>query len=153
MRLTSVDGSFIELEITGYQFPDGYEISGRWYYPDWLMIRGHVRDPKLQWKFSYACFYSSEARELGEWLRSIVDCEPVHKELTFTEPNVCVRLVERMADSSVLDFCLSQEFCPPDQPLEVRLGDGYPVEITVDHEQLRQAADAWIQDAAQFPDR
>jgi hypothetical protein len=72
VRLASIDGSFLDLRIVGYQFPgtvgDG---SGRGWDANWLVIRGEVNDGGRISAFQDPCLTTWEARQVAEWLRGV----------------------------------------------------------------------------------
>ena len=52
MRLEGTDGTVIELNVTGYQFPLGYDLpSGHHVEPDWLNVEGEVTASGRVWKW------------------------------------------------------------------------------------------------------
>jgi len=154
VRLTSIDGSFLELTITGYQFPDGLVLpSGRTVMPDWLDVTGQVRSPTTTWTFSFPCLHADEAVTLGHWRQAAATEESVRERIAFTEPNVSIELVARSDVRVTLRIHLTQEACPPGESDEVRLGDGYSVDLTIDAAALARASIDWQWEASSFPVR
>ena len=148
-----MDGSALEIRVGGYQFPDGYEISGKRLYPDWLNVDGWARTQAAEWKFSHACLSAGEAIDLRDWLAAIAARQVVTMRLQFTEPNLAFTLIEVADNVASLRINFSHETCPPEGPRDVRLADGYPVTFRIELDQLAAAAAAWDREIALYPQR
>jgi hypothetical protein len=94
MRLESVDGLFVELEVVSYQFGSRQSSSdGADWDANWLVIVGKVWDGDRSWEFRDPCMTTWEARELGSWLGGLgatasVATDAAERRLWMTEPDL-----------------------------------------------------------------
>ena len=128
-----------------------------------MQVSGNVTlaDGKT-WAFRQPCLDTSEARELGDWLRGVAaGTEPPFRGirepggwLVFTEPNLGFTLEERTVGRVRIRVEFTGEVTPP------RFGDGpehapnsYLVDLNPSAEEMAQAAESWMHDLAEFPER
>jgi hypothetical protein len=162
VRLTSTDGSFIDLRVAGYQFPEARG-HGKWrdWDANWLVIRGEVNDGGRNSAFADPCLTTWEARELASWLRGVAtgvipavpDPDDDDVRLTvFTEPNIALSVAERSGTVVRIRVHLSLEARPAwvtgDEDLF-----GYFVGLTLPVEDVAAAADEWDAELGSFPGR
>lgn len=165
MILRSNDGTRVELRPLRYQYPeltgDG---SGDDWDANWLIIRGDVRlQQGGSWSFEHPCLTTSEARELGSWLRGVVTgaIQPTtfggdddeHLK-AFTEPNLAFSLAARDDADAAIRVHLSHEARTPWPvgPADRGLHDFYVV-ATVPLAEIVRAAGAWEEELSAFPAR
>jgi len=80
------NGQFVELKITGYQFP---EILDDDWDSNWLMVYINVKSTKKNWNTTDPAITTFELRSLIKWFKSISENKIVkYKEMNFTEPNI-----------------------------------------------------------------
>ena len=169
MRLTSTDGTVVELRPLRYQFgPPSVSASTsasateRWD-ANWLVVTGEVELPDGRtWSFTDPCLTTGEARELGSWLEqvrrgTVVPTAPGGEDepaLVFTEPELALSLAARDEGSTALRVHLSLGALPPwlQGPGAPDL-HAYVVEVTLTDDGLADAARAWDQELAAFPVR
>ncbi len=142
--------------------------SGKWARDEdanWLKVRGHITlaDGK-NWAFEDPCLTTWDARELGSWLREVVagtvpsspaaGGEP-EGLLDFLEPNIAFSVEERTADRVRIRIHFNLESLPPWlQNAEVEPGlFQYFVRLEVSAEELTRAAESWMLELAEFPER
>jgi hypothetical protein len=138
MQLNSSDGASGELRIAGYQYPDYYKapspealqrLMGGANIPvvfgksdlNWLQVSGNIIPADgTAWAFSDPCLTTSEARELGDWLRQVAagigpprGCCDSQGWLTFIEPNVGFTLEDRTAGRVRITVEFTGEVKPP----------------------------------------
>jgi len=158
MQLNSSDGASVELRIAGYWYPDYYQapppeelqrlgwanIPGVVGESDlnWLQVSGNITPAVgTSWAFADPCLTTAEARELGDWL-------------IFTEPNLGFTLADRTAGRVRITVAFTLEVAPPwflgGQPHAPSSG---LVHLDVSAEEVAQAAESWMRDLAEFPER
>ena len=122
-----------------------------------MQVSGNVTlaDGKT-WAFRQPCLDTSEARELGDWLLGVTaGTEPPFRGigepggwLVFTEPNLGFRLKERTVGRVRIAVDFTGEVTPP------WFGFGsYLVDLDLSAEEMAQAAESWMPDLAEFPER
>jgi hypothetical protein len=172
VRLTSVDGSFVDLHVVGYQFPDrSGDGPGDDWDANWLVIRGEVNDGGHTSVFVDPCLTTWEAGEVGAWLRGVasgaVQAAPYeggfdpyenddHQMLVFTEPNLGFGLSERSVAAARIRVYLSAEARPSRACVGTDIYAAqyaYYVALTVPPRQLEVAAGEWEAEVARFPRR
>jgi len=154
VQFEGTDGSTVELNVTGYQFPAGLDLpSGRHVVPDWLNVESRVTTQTRAWSWTFPCLYPDEAVQLGVWLNNVLLETGTDARIGFTEPNLTIDLLKVGEATATLRFRFAQEACPPDQSDDVRLGDGFPVDITCSLEALATAVRNWEQEITPFPAR
>jgi hypothetical protein len=149
--------STVELTIEAYQFPDFEPQDEHDWDANWLVIGGQISG-WVPWSFRDPCLTTWEAREFAAWLDDIASAEPrparTHDgELSFIEPNLRVELRSRTVDETTLAFFFSHESAPPGMTDDVRLGDGYEVEVTMSTAEFAEASKGWVEHCEQFPER
>ena len=162
MRLESLDGHFVELTVTGYQFGSGQSTSsGVDWDANWLMIRGKAWDGTQSWQFDDPCMTTWEARELASWLRgpgavtpaTVATGESEEVRLWFTEPNLMFALDKTSEGITTVDVYFDAESRPPAGSNDEGEGLGHQVRLTIPHVDIADAVSRWEQDLRAFPVR
>src|SRR5215467_1062956 len=180
MQLNSSDGASVELRVAGYQYPDYYKapspealqrLMGGANIPvvfdksdlNWLQVSGNIIPAEgTAWAFADPCLTTSEARELGDWLRQVAaGIEPPFRGyrdsqgwLTFIEPNLGFILEDRTAGRARITVEFTGEVKPPwfrDGP--VHAPNTYLVRLDASADEVAQAAESWMHDLVEFPER
>lgn len=162
MRLTSTDGTEIELRPVRYQFPAtvGSE-PGEWD-ANWLVVRGRVRLADGQhWRFEDACMTTWEAEALARWLRRVAADEVIASPfpageghlLAFTEPNLAFSLAETRDEFRTIRVHFSFEASPPWEPEPYAEVNAFFVPLTTTVPELASALGEWDRERAVFPPR
>ena len=93
MRLVDGQGTYLDLDIVGYQFaaPDQGVNSPSLTFSDcnWLMVRGLVTlpAPGQAWQFMDPCLNTAELENLADWF-SKISSSPIPRVISFMEPNI-----------------------------------------------------------------
>jgi hypothetical protein len=136
---------------------------------NWLRICGNISlaDGKT-WAFEQPCLTTWDARELGDWLHGVAagtvpswsagpgdgDERLAPAQLEFLEPNLAFSLVERIADRVRIWVHFGMETLPPwlrgaEEPVPYE----YFVCLDMSAEELAKAAESWMRELAEFPER
>ena len=162
MKLESLDGQFVDLTVTSYQFGGGRSVGDqRDWDANWLMVHGKVWDGDRSWEFSDPCMTTWEARELAGWLRGLTNAspetvesaEPDELRLWLTEPNLTFELAGTTEGLISLIVHFDAESRPPSGSSDDGQGLGHRVALSVPDAVLMRAVDDWDQDLTQFPER
>ena len=89
MKLQASDGSFFELIIVSYQFPD---LPHADYDSNWLLIKIDVRHPRGSWSTIDPSLLTYEVESLAEWFEKVRKGEKVETDIDFVEPNLSFQL-------------------------------------------------------------
>lgn len=164
VRLTSTDGTVVELQPLRYQFPAAAGAGPQDWDANWLVIRGDVHLPDgRRWHFQDPCLTTWEAAELAGWLRSVaageVEAHPLPPDedrlLAFTEPNLGFSLGSTGEGASQIRVHFSLEAAPPwSRPPEAdaELYDFFVI-VSTTVADLTRAVDEWDGERAAFPPR
>jgi hypothetical protein len=147
VRLIDGDGHGLEARVTGYQFPDAANPNKRF---SWHMVEGVGHSPRGRWQFRYPALTCDETPRVSAWLRD-ASIDVGQAVLSFTEPNLGLRVADRFADHVMLRVELDLEFSPPWERRR-SAGDPFILAIRVPRQGLLVAADAWDRETAPFPD-
>lgn len=157
MRLTSLDGCFVELAVAGYQFAGLASRPGEFDWDaNWLMVRGDVRDGSTAWTFFDPCLTTAEADGLASWLRGLGDFAVTggasdfgDRRLEFTEPNLAFAVREASKGVVTLDVRFDLE----SRPAGSGGGRRHVVRLRIPVPDIAAAAVSWERDVARFPAR
>lgn len=166
MRIGSVDGPAVQLEVLGYEFPAAArKVTERDWDANWLLIKGSVApDNRPGWSFTDSCLTTFEARELADWLRGVALGEirpgPFDVErwgdgglLWFTEPALGFSLADSSAEQVTIRVHLSFDALPPGVPAEHLEIYEYFVVLQTTSAELTLVVDDWLQELSAFPVR
>ena len=116
MRLVDGQGTYLDLDIVGYQFtdPDQGANSPSLTFSDcnWLMVRGWITlpAPGHTWEFWDPCLNTTELMNLADWF-SKISASPIPRVISFMEPNL--RLSFSPLPSPTIKVTLSHECASP----------------------------------------
>ncbi|GGN72457.1 hypothetical protein GCM10010112_40760 [Actinoplanes lobatus] len=162
MRLESLNGLFVDIAVTGYQFASGQSRSEQVDWDaNWLMIRGKVWDGTQSWEFHDPCMTTWEARELATWLRglskaspaTVTAADPSELRLWLTEPNLMFALNGAAQGIATLGVYFEAESRPPNGSNDDDEGLGHRVRLTIPQADITAAVTDWEQEITQFPIR
>ena len=105
MRFVASDGSFLELSIVGYEFPELERVP---YDSNWLFIAGHAASACREWEFREPCLLTYEVAALAEWLEARSKDVSKGSDIQFIEPHLYFRW-----NHGVLEVQLDLECLPP----------------------------------------
>lgn len=140
------DGCGVDVRVTGYQFPDATDPQKRF---SWHMLEGEGFAPQGSWRFRYPALTCDETPHISTWLRKAATDNVA--DLSFTEPNLVLRVAGRSADRVTMAIELDLEFSPPWQRTRMA-GDPHILTLQLPPHTLTAAASAWDQETALFPD-
>jgi hypothetical protein len=95
----SVRGSYFRLVLLGYQYPDA---EGEPYDANWLLIRVEAVGPQGAWCVADPCLLTYEVTRLAEWFEAIAKSGSYPPGLSFLEPALLFRLIEREGEEQFL---------------------------------------------------
>lgn len=160
MRLTSTDGSFVDLRIARYQFAkgSGSDIDKDWD-ANWLVVEGEILSAAGAWRFTDPCLTTWEAQSLASWLRGVVsgqvapcrsDLVDGEGSLVFLEPCIAFSLRNRDDDYAAIRVHFSHEAGPP-----WATGDIFEYFVVLDLPMaaIVAAAGEWEKELSAFPKR
>jgi hypothetical protein len=87
-----VPGSFFHLELLGYKYPDA---EGEPYDANWLLVRVDAVGPQGAWSVTDPCLLTYEATRLADWFTALANGERAAPALSFLEPGLLFRQIER----------------------------------------------------------
>lgn len=151
MILRDRDFSEFELRIAGYQFP---ELEGDEWDSNWLIVEVRVAPvDERPWKSTDPSLLTWEVERLSGWLEVLASGQAVEESADFVEPNLRFELVERVEDIFTIRVYFELESRPPwFFAHEARMDDLW-IDLHMDHEDLRTAAEDLRRDLAKFPPR
>ncbi len=151
MILRSRDLSEFELRVAGYQFP---EIDYDGYDSNWLIVKIRAAPAgERPWKSTDPSLLTWEVERLSSWLDALGAGRPVEDEEYFIEPNLRFEVVDRDEDTITMRVYFELESRPP-----WFFADGAGmadlwVDLHVDGDDLRAAAEGLRHDLRRFPPR
>jgi hypothetical protein len=159
MRLESVDGLFVELEVSSYQFGSRQSSSnGADWDANWLVISGKVWDGDRSWEFRDPCMTTWEARELASWLTGLGatasgPSDAAERRLWMTEPNLTFESVGATDGLRVIDVFFDAEARPPTGSNDEGQGVGHLVRLSMAQADIAAAVLAWTEALRDYPVR
>ncbi|MGV8121231.1 MAG: hypothetical protein AB2L14_15835 [Candidatus Xenobiia bacterium LiM19] len=145
MIIQSVDGSELEIIITGYEFST---LMKNEYDSNWLRVHGRVKSSRLSWEFIGPWFLTWEVLSLAKWLRAIAGGGTSLKNLRFIEPCLRFKLAKRLENQAILKTCFSQEGKPSSAE-----ANNVWLDLVVTDAELIQASDSLLSELNIFPMR
>ena len=88
----SIPGSYFRLSLLGYQYPDA---EGEPYDANWLLVRMDAAGPQGAWSVTDPCLLTSEVTRLADWLEQLGSGSATAPAISFLEPALLFRRVER----------------------------------------------------------
>jgi hypothetical protein len=139
MILAQPDGPSIRIAILGYQFPEG---GLGWHDWNWLNVQVQVRSGAAAWTGGPdPCLLTTEARELGVWLRAVAERSEPRASLEFLEPQLSFAMVGRPSDGVVaLGVTLRWALIRDQNLVADRKVEELPLVLHVGEDALRMAA-------------
>ena len=151
MILRGRDLSEFELEVADYQFPG---FSGDVFDFNWLIVEGRVAPAdERAWEFRDPALLTWEVERLSNWLGALASGQAVEDGEEFVEPNLRFEVVERGGDTITIRVYFELESRPPWFFVDAAGMDDLWIDLRVDRDDLRAAAEGLRRDLAKFPAR
>jgi hypothetical protein len=145
------DLSEFELEVVGYQFPS---FSGDMFDDNWLIVEGRVAPTdERAWEFRDPALLTWEVERLCNWLEALASGKAVEDGEDFIEPNLRFEVVESSESTIPLRVYFELELRPSWFFAHAAGMDDLWIDLRVDNDDLRAAADSLRRDLARFPAR
>jgi hypothetical protein len=145
------DLSEFELEVAGYQVPG---FAGDIFDANWLIVEGRVAPAdERAWEFRDPALLTWEIERLSNWLDALASGAAVEDGEDFLEPNLRFEVVDRREDTITLRVYFELESRPPWFFADAAGMDDLWVDLRVDNDDLRAAAEGLRRDLARFPAR
>jgi hypothetical protein len=149
--LRSRDLSEFELRVTGYQFPD---IENDEFDANWLVVEGRVApEDERAWEFRDPTLLTWEVERLSNWLEGLASGQTAKDGEDFIEPNLRFEVVERDRNTITIRVYFELESRPPWFFARVAGMDDLWIDLRVDRDDLRAAAEDLRRDLTRFPPR
>ena len=104
------NGEELELKVLGYQFPSN--LDGDWD-SNWLRIYIHVKSRSGSWQTVDPSLTTWELKKALMWFKGILERDDeIETELTFTEPNLSFRLVDKTPECVKIQIHFNLESRP-----------------------------------------
>lgn len=151
MILRGRDLSEFELRVAGYQFPG---FSGDEFDANWLVVEGRVAPAdERAWEFRDPALLTWEVERLSDWLKALASGQAVEEGEGFLEPNVRFEIVKREEVTITLRVYFELEARPPWFFADAAGMDDLWIDLRVDTDDLRAAAEDLRRDLTRFPPR
>jgi hypothetical protein len=115
----NASGSFFRLTILGYQYPDA---EGEPYDANWLLMRVDAVGPQGAWSVADPCLLTHEVTRLADWFDAITSSGEHAPAISFLEPALLVRIIEREGKEKFLRIHFGS-LVHPDWAEEMPLAD------------------------------
>jgi len=149
--LRSRDFSAFELRVAGYQFPD---IESDEFDANWLVVEGRVAPAdERAWKFRDPALLTWEVEGICNWLEAVASGQNVEESANFMEPNLRFEVAERAQDTITIRVYFELESRPAWFFADAAGMNDLWVDLRVDTDDLRAAAEDLRHDLARFPPR
>jgi hypothetical protein len=149
--LRSRDLSEFELRIIGYQFPG---FSGDMFDDNWpiVVIRAAPADER-PWRSTDPSLLTWEVERLSDWLEALASGQAVEDAEDFVEPNLRFEVADRDQDTITIRVYFELESRPPWFFADAAGMDDLWIDLRVDTDDLRAAAEDLRRELARFPPR
>ena len=153
MTFFGIDNQTVELEITGYQFPE-ITVAESLSDDNWLNISLNVKSNFGNWSTVYPSLTTSDVEKLINWFDTLSkNVQPARTCLSFIEPNLFFELFNEFdSDKKMIRINFDLEFRPPYETL-IDLDKEYFVDIRPDNLELKKIAIELKKELDKYPDR
>src|ERR1044071_2081557 len=110
MKLERADGSYFEMSVVGYEFP---ELDHEDYDSNWLMTRIDVKHPLGSWSAIDPSLLTYEMASLADWLEEISSGSRSNPDQGFIEPCLEFHIKSDTCGEEILVVKFSHEYSPP----------------------------------------
>jgi hypothetical protein len=145
------DLSEFELKVAGYQFRG---FAGDVFDDNWLVVEGRVAPAdERAWEFRDPALLTWEVERLSDWLEALASGEALEKDEDFMEPKVRFEVVQRDEETITIRIYFELESRPPWFFADASDMDDLWIDLRVDKDDLRAAAEDLQRDLTRFPPR
>jgi len=145
------DLSEFELRVAGYQFSN---IESDEFDANWLVMEGRIAPvDERAWEFRDPALLTWEVEGLSNWLEALASEEVFDEGEDFTEPNVRFEVAARDEDTITIRVYFKLESRPPWFFADAVGMNDLWIDLRVDNDDLRVAAEDLRCDLARFPPR
>jgi hypothetical protein len=145
------DLSEFELRVVGYQFPD---FAGEVFDDNWLVVETRAAPAdERPWRATDPSLLTWEVERLSNWLEALASGRAVEEDEDFIEPNLRFEVVKRDEDTITVRVYFELESRPPWFFADAAGMDDLWIDLRVDNDDLRAAAEDLRRDLARFPPR
>jgi hypothetical protein len=149
--LRSRDLSEFELKVAGYQFAG---FSGDMFDDNWLIVEGRVMPAdERTWEFRDPALLTWEVEGLCNWLEALASGQAVEEGEDFLEPNLRFEVAERDEDTITIRVYFELESRPSWFFADAAGMDDLWIDLRVDSDDLRAAAEDLRRNLTRFPPR
>ena len=153
LRLSSSDGTSLELRVIRYQFSSTINSAAWDWDANWLVVGGRGRlSDGTSWSFEDPCLSTREGRELSRWMAEVAAGQHP-SDLTFTEPELAFRLVPASGPPAISRVATVVEVVLKQAASEPGARDGSTLQIDITEKDLRVAIHDWKRELRAFPVR
>lgn len=150
MHLRGSDGTSVEIEIAGYQFPEAVEEE---YDSNWLMVRLSASLPQGSWTVTDPFLLTYEVARLADWLDTVAQGSETTSEIGFIEPSVWFQVVRPTTGQDCLRIYFDLECRPPWAYKREADSNDVFAEFALSDINLRQAAESLRAQLSVYPQR
>ena len=151
MILRGRDLSTFELRVAGYQF-SGFV--GDMFDDNWLVVKTRAAPAdERPWESVDPSLLTWEVERLANWLEALALGQAVQESEDFVEPNLRFEVIERCEDAFTIWVYFELESRPPWFFADAAGMNDLWIDLRVDSENLRAAAEVLRRDLARFPPR
>lgn len=153
MTFFGIDNQTVELEITGYQFPE-ITVTESLSADNWLNISLNVKSNFGNWSTVYPSLTTSDVEKMINWFDILSkNVHPDRTCLSFNEPNLFFELFNEFdSDKKMIRINFDLEFRPPYVTL-IDLDKEYFVDIRPDNLELKKIAIELKKELDKYPNR
>ena len=158
VHLSDDAGTFLDLHVAGYQFPDAEDLGQRF---SWHVVEGSATADDGQWDFRYPALSCDESPRVSAWLRAtarrlsspatVFRSPRTSDVLTFTEPNLSLAYTGQTDGLADIEVSLDLEFAPP-WHRQQQAGTPFVLRFPLSCDRLKRVADEWDEERSPYPD-
>jgi hypothetical protein len=153
MTFWGIDNQTVEIEITGYQFPE-ITVAESLSADNWLNIALNVKSNFGNWSTVYPSMTTADVEKLINWFDKLSkNINPGRTFLSFIEPNLFFELFNEFdSDKKMIRINFDLEFRPPYITL-IDFDKEYFVDIRPNNLELKKIAIELKKELDKYPDR
>lgn len=147
MNLISTTGETIEINITGYQFPDENLPNATDYDLNWLFIQIKVDTKQFSWNGTAPCALVWDMARLGKWLDDIATSQlDILDSFVPLDAEFHLMIIDQSEESVKMEITLDWDYAQPGEKSTT-------LNFEVQREQFNRASEALRSQLVHFPIR